>query len=179
MLGLGASTSTTEITFKQNQFFPGEQIRVMLACDNLKCRYDVKSFKFKCFRLITVRDSGTGLALIKEAKMFSFKEPGVSANKSTKREFVFDVPLSLKDDGETETQPLPGSWLGQIFQIDYVLKVFVKHGAWNSVGQGDFVSLPFKILGSPQLIQSDENFRVPVDWRPTVGIAEPVKLMHD
>jgi hypothetical protein len=66
-------------------------------------------------------------------QLFAFKEPGVLAHKTSKREFVFDVPLTTNSDGDIGT-PLPGSWLGQIFQIDYVFKVFVKHQAWNSIG---------------------------------------------
>jgi len=30
--------------------------------------------------------------------MFAFKEPGIGANKTTKREFVFDIPLTIKED---------------------------------------------------------------------------------
>lgn len=69
--------------------------------------------------------------------MFAFKEPGIGANKTTKREFVFDIPLTIKEDlievKKTEKVkklhlnieddeliglgaiPLPGSWLGKVF----------------------------------------------------------------
>lgn len=163
-MGLGISYSQTDVTFKQNQFFPGEQMRVILSCDNTKCKVDVKNFKFKFIRTVVSRDASTGHNSIKETQIFAFKEPGCLAHKTAKREFVFDVPLSCQDDEEMAL--LPGSWLGQIFSVEYVMKVFVKHSAWNSVGQGSCIELPIKVLASPQLIQADENFRVPTDWRP-------------
>jgi hypothetical protein len=30
--------------------------------------------------------------------MFAFKEPGIGAYKTTKREFVFDIPSTIKED---------------------------------------------------------------------------------
>jgi len=100
----------------------------------------------------------------------------LDAGKTSKREFVFDIPLTIKDDKIDEQKnsstqkgrvlhddedltskgalPLPGSWLGSVFQINYMFKVFVKHGAWNSVGEGDCVSLPLRIINAPRLIQS-------------------------
>lgn len=61
--------------------------------------------------MITQRCTYTGQAIVKSLQLFAFKEPGVLANKTTKREFVFDVPLTTNQDGDIGT-PLPGSWLG-------------------------------------------------------------------
>jgi hypothetical protein len=30
--------------------------------------------------------------------VFNFKEPGLPAGKTVKREFVFDIPLTIKED---------------------------------------------------------------------------------
>lgn len=54
-----------------------------------------------------------------------------------------------------------GSWIGSVFKIEYFLKVFVKFNAWNSRGEGDLTILPIKILTTPKLIVSEENYRVP------------------
>lgn len=106
--------------------------------------------------------------------MFAHKETGLAAGKTTKREFVFDIPLTIKDDKFDEPKnasnqkgrvlhddedltskgalPLPGSWLGSVFQISYVFKVYVKHDAWNSIGEGNCVILPLRIINAPRLI---------------------------
>ena len=98
VLGMGGSKSTSTITFVQNQFYPGEQLRFLLECDNSKCKVAVKNFKFKCFRIITQKDPLSGDIKTSEQKVFAFKEAGIAANKSTRREFVFDIPLTIKED---------------------------------------------------------------------------------
>ena len=150
-------------------------MRVLLESDNSKCKASIKSFKFKCFRRTIQKDPHTGEKKTSEQKVFNFKEPGLPAGKTVKREFVFDIPLTIKEDKLDEQKtsttqqkgrvlhddddltskgalPLPGSWLGSLFQISYIFKVYVKHDAWNSLGEGDCVELPLKIINSPRLI---------------------------
>lgn len=52
VMGFGASKSVTDVWITQNQFYPGEQIRVVLKCDNSKVKYEIRNFKFKLFRQI-------------------------------------------------------------------------------------------------------------------------------
>lgn len=44
------------------------------------------------------KDPVSGDIKTSEQKVFAFKETGIPANKSTKREFVFDIPLTIKED---------------------------------------------------------------------------------
>ena len=90
------SKSTTEIYIQQNQFYTGEQIKVTIKCDNSKCKTAIRNFKFKLFRQILSKDSHTGNQKVTEEKIFAKKEPGVEGNKSTKRDFVFDIPKEFK-----------------------------------------------------------------------------------
>ena len=52
-----------------------------------------------------------------------------------------------------ETFPMLGSFsssfFGQIVKVWYVLKVFVKHDAWNEWGEGNVVEFPIKIFPRP------------------------------
>lgn len=73
-------------------------MRVLLESDNSKCKCSIKNYKFKCFRTVTHKDPLTGDKKSSEQKVFAFKEAGIPAFKSTKREFVFDIPLTIKDD---------------------------------------------------------------------------------
>ena len=41
------------------------------------------------------------------------------------------------------------SFFGQIVKVWYVLKVFVKHDAWNAFGQGKRVKFPIQIVPKP------------------------------
>lgn len=41
------------------------------------------------------------------------------------------------------------SFFGQIVKVWYVLKVFVKHDAWNEWGEGESVDFPIKIFPKP------------------------------
>ena len=63
-----------------------------VKCDNSKCKTAIRNFKFKLFRQVTSKDAHTGQPKVSEERIFAKKEPGVEGNKSTKREFVFDIP---------------------------------------------------------------------------------------
>ena len=41
------------------------------------------------------------------------------------------------------------SWMGQVFQIQYILKIFVKHSGFFESGLGAVVNLPLRILPTP------------------------------
>ena len=40
---------------------------------------------------------------------------------------------------------MPCSFVGKIVAIEYFLKAYVKHDAWNEFGEGKFVVLPIKL----------------------------------
>lgn len=82
------------------------------------------------------------------------------------------VKLHTSDDEKEDTKSeieITGSWLGAVFSVNYLLKVFVKHDAWDQFGEGNAVQLPIKIMTVPKLVQSSEPFRVPEDWDPQAG----------
>ena len=41
------------------------------------------------------------------------------------------------------------SFFGQIVKVWYILKVFVKHDAWNEWGEGHVIEFPIKIFPKP------------------------------
>jgi len=57
------------------------------------------------------------------------------------------------DDEEPQSQnyPLCPSWMGQVFQVSYSLKVYLKHDSFFERGQGTCVNLPLRIMATPQL----------------------------
>jgi len=55
------------------------------------------------------------------------------------------------DDDEKPRVNLTGSWLGQVFSVEYVLRVFVKYENWMKHGEGEHISLPVKIINTPTL----------------------------
>jgi len=70
-----------------------------VKCDNSKCKTAIRNFKFKLFRQLTSKDAQTGSFKVLEEKIFAKKEPGIEGNKTTKREFVFDIPNKYKLEG--------------------------------------------------------------------------------
>ena len=48
------------------------------------------------------------------------------------------------------------SFFGQIVKVWYVLRVFVKHDAWNEWGEGNSVDFPIKILPKQTQIAATE-----------------------
>lgn len=70
------------------------------------------------------------------------------------------------DDDEKPRVNLTGSWLGQVFSVEYVLRVFVKYDNWMKHGEGEYISMPIKIINTPCLGPTQEPFRVPAEWNP-------------
>ena len=62
------------------------------------------------------------------------------------------------------------SFHGKLINIDYVLKLFVKHDSWNELGEGQVVSLPVQIMMPPMQIAPEQpQVQVPVDWNPQMA----------
>ena len=53
------------------------------------------------------------------------------------------------------------SFHGKRIDIDYVLKIFVKHDAYTQGGEGEVVSLPIQIMTPPTRIMVPEPEQVP------------------
>ena len=71
---------------------------------------------------------------------------------------------------------LTGSWLGAVYQVQYVLKVYVKHDGMLQFGDGRCVTMPIKILNTPCITKSDEPYKVPEDWNPIQCNEDPIYL---
>jgi len=74
---------------------------------------------------------------------------------------------------------LTGSWLGVVYQVSYLLKVYVKHEGMFQFGAGRCVTMPLKIFNTPAVTTTAEPFRVPEHWNPTPGNTEPAYLYVD
>ena len=100
----------------------------------------------------------------KEQKLFKFKIP--VKEKDTSEEASNEVTRSseavlnhdkrarsniINDDDEVEGNfyNLCPSWMGQVFQVTYGLKVYMKHDGFFERGQGTCVNLPLRIMASP------------------------------
>ena len=86
------------------------------------------------------------------------------------------IRKTFQVDDEVPMQNLSGSWIGALFQIEYKLRVFVKHEAFLELGKGKCISFPIRVYNTPVLVQSQEPYRVPDNWNPQQGITEPVYL---
>ena len=78
--------------------------------------------------------------------------------------------------GEKESKHLLDlcpSWMGQVFQVQYILKVFIKHEGFFERGSGAHVSLPLRILATPRTDPSTEPWRVCENWNPISGTEQP------
>ena len=57
-----------------------------------------------------------------------------------------------------------------------MLKVYLKHEGFFERGQGSCVNLPLRILARQHLDPSTEAWRIPQNWNPHQGTAEPTYL---
>ena len=49
-MGINRSLSSTDFFFEKNEYYPGEEIKVKIICNNSSCDKAVRSFKFKIHR---------------------------------------------------------------------------------------------------------------------------------
>jgi len=80
------------------------------------------------------------------------------------------------DDQDGVFSEICPSWMGQIFQIKYMLKVYLKHDGFFERGQGSCVNLPIRVLAFQHTDPSSEAWRTPASWNPYQGTAEPTYL---
>ena len=78
------------------------------------------------------------------------------------RSAVRILTLHANDDSESEDETeklvkeskdlldLCPSWMGQVFQVQYILKLYIKHEGFFERGSGAHVSLPLRILATPR-----------------------------
>ena len=194
-VGFGSSKVVSEISFNQNQFYPGEEIKINIKTDNSKSKAAIRNYKFKLYRQLIFKDASNGENVTAETKLFAKKEPGVAGNSKKDQDYVFKIPEQIdfakveglvdkvtstgmkqfdklknaikkdEDDDDKDSglpkEPVQSSWLGSVFTINYILKVFVKVDNWSEFGEGEFVVMPVKIIARPKLEVANEPYRVP------------------
>ena len=141
MLGIAADNMEATITLEKDTFEPGEEIRINFDVDNSRCSNDVKSYKVKLYRDITVF-KGAGKKthhFTKGEYVIESKDTaGAKAKTSEARDVKFKIPEydSVYRVGPLDTmhpclQPLAQKFsfthARSIFSIMYRLDVFVKH----------------------------------------------------
>ena len=175
-MGMGKSESHTEFTFEKNEFFPGEDAKVKVECDNSKCSKAVKSFKFKVHRAYKSFSNRKEHLTNAENYLTAVKESGCNAKSKIKKEFLVKLPKvdpvreqffkTLPDELDT-LNAFTCSMQGGLFSVNYTLRVFVKHDSWNEFGEGNVIILPIKIMQHPiDVLSSDVLKQAPDHWSP-------------
>lgn len=113
------------------------------------------------------------------------KEPGCKAKSTVTREYEITIPgedPERQQYNETCADELPMlkafscSMQGNLFSVEYSLRVFVKHDSWNEFGQGNCINLPIQVIQPPIDITSDDVIQQkPENWNPHV--AETVQMV--
>jgi hypothetical protein len=66
--------------------------------------------------------------------------------------------------------------MGQVFSVQYHLKVYVKLDGIFERGQGSCVKLPIRIMATPRVEPTQEPWRIPANWNPFNGTEQPTYL---
>lgn len=95
---------------------------------------------------------------VEEVYSLALKFPGCAAQEKTERTVELVIPHQqpinkIPEHASLQDQLIMANFLGTIqgrlLKIDYFVRVFVKHDAWNEFGQGNYVSFPVYINQSP------------------------------
>ena len=123
----------------------GEIAQVRVITDNSQCSKDIKNFKFKLVRRYEGHaDDYRNCEQIKD--ILNLKFAGCRRGERTDRTFQMQIPTTEDYNHDAlskcqkEFHPLlpqmSTSFHGKLINIDYVLKLFVKHDSWNELGEG-------------------------------------------
>jgi hypothetical protein len=122
-----------------------------VTIDNSNCDNDVKELKFKLVCKFTVRKTDQTIE-IKDYYQQVDRFPGVQAGQKVKRMCPIEFPSTEDLTYPARIHPdqhqfglLPCSYVGKTIAIEYFLKCFIKHDAWNDFGEGKFVILPIQL----------------------------------
>ena len=170
-----------DIIVNKNEFYLGEKVGIKIICNNLKCDKAVKSFKLKIVRKYIGLDTRRMNATEDGAYLVQAKLPGCLAKCRIERDLEIDlpapdvmkpIPIWSKEECMRQTrhpERVGTSQSGCIFNVDYVLNVFIKHDSWNEFGEGNCVAIPIKIRQPPILAAYDQVTPMkPNDWNPEV-----------
>lgn len=72
-----------------------------------------------------------------------------------------------------------GSYLGELFKIEYTLTLSVKFDtSWYHFDGNYVLSMPLHIMSDPRLVASKEEYRLPKckEWQPYSGLESPVSV---
>ena len=65
------------------------------------------------------------------------------------------------------------SWMGQVFQVQYIFKVYLKHDGFFERGAGQSVNLPLRVMATKRMDPSQAPWRIPQNWNPFQGTEQP------
>lgn len=77
---------------------------------------------------------------------------GIPAKSKCDKQFEIDLPQNNYSNYSVESkfaERCGATYSGKTFNIEYILRVYVKHDSWNEMGEGNFVSFPISINQSP------------------------------
>lgn len=141
--------------FERNEYYIGETAKVKIICDNSKCEKAVRGFKFKLHRKHRGSDT-SGWNTYGSAYVAVLKAPGCPAKSKVEHEYTIQIPAQDKLDfippaGHFHPDEMAmlnlfsTSVQGQLISVDYELRCYVKHDAWNEFGEGNCITLPVRI----------------------------------
>jgi hypothetical protein len=81
------------------------------------------------------------------------KEQGVLAGERGKRVVTLQIPPEAGNflSDRSVKVPMIGSWLGALFTINYLVRVYVKHQKWDQLGRGKCCfEIPVKIFNGKE-----------------------------
>mmetsp|Transcript_29139 Transcript_29139/g.36144 ORF Transcript_29139/g.36144 Transcript_29139/m.36144 type:complete len:165 (+) Transcript_29139:652-1146(+) len=122
--------------------------------DNSRCKKDVKNIKVH----LKVHYKGIAMKPSKHTRSESFtvtyyrvQDTRVPKFGSERFEIEIDTPKSFPklkhaykmQEFAKRVQP---TFHGKLITVDYELRIFVKHDAWNEWGQGKVVCLPIRLM---------------------------------
>jgi hypothetical protein len=137
----------------------------------IRCR-NVTSGHFEdTVSLVSQMEEGGCAAGAKETRAVQFEIPESAEDPSSDKDRLGTrtsraVPLQQRtggrvihadeddEDAEKRMAGLTGSWLGAVFQVQYLLKVYIKHEGMFEFGAGRSVTLPLKILNTPTVSEA-------------------------
>lgn len=191
MMNKGRCRVTCELN--KDSFYPRETVAISSAFDNTECKKQIEKYTAVLLRRIQVFNMQADKLFFQREQILlqDVQTPGKDMKDKgiEQKQFAFDIPESIfvseaekqkmqyniTSDEKGVSYGLSSSVSGQLFKIQYIVQVFVKHqGIGKKIGKGnDFgsmkeVSIPIIIMTPNKNVMSSYKYKIKAlpGWAP-------------
>jgi hypothetical protein len=126
------------------EYLSGDRVVFRCECDNSDCKFEVKSFKYKLIRQLTIRCQNQTYQEVNYVS--TGKLAGMPGKAKETKTFEFRLPENAFVLSKEDMIRQSGcSFSGKLWAVQYQLNIYVRHDTIHQTGQGDYRAFPIRV----------------------------------